>query len=147
VGKTNSIVDRGLGVCILAYPTEYLWQVLPLGYMDEVLGHLLRVQSQNTVVETLMTKIPASAVKDRVRVTITCGNMFSVHTTYPLCGWARSGASKRGTKPVGGSSIGAGEEGANLTFPETHGRLHSPGATSCGRMCPRPRKAGWCHGS
>jgi hypothetical protein len=26
----------------------------------------------------------ASAVKDRVRVTMTCGNLLSMHTTYPL---------------------------------------------------------------
>jgi hypothetical protein len=44
--------------------------------------HPLRVQSRTTVVETLLTKMPASAVKDRVRVTMTCGNMLSVHTTY-----------------------------------------------------------------
>jgi hypothetical protein len=42
------------------------------------------VQSRTTVVETHMTKMPASVVKDRVRVTMTCGNMISVHTTYPL---------------------------------------------------------------
>jgi hypothetical protein len=84
VGKTNSIVDPGLGVCILAHPMEYLWWVQPLGYMDEVLGHPSRVLSRTTVVETLMMKMPASAVKDRVRVTMTCGNMLSVHTTYPL---------------------------------------------------------------
>jgi hypothetical protein len=110
-------------------------------------GHPSRVQLQTTVVETHMTKMPTLAVKDRVRVTMTCGNMLSVHTTYPLWGWARSGASKCGTKMVGGSGVGAGEEGADLTFPKTHGRLHSPGATSCGRMRPRPGKAGWCHGS
>jgi hypothetical protein len=84
VGKSNSIVDRGLGVWILAHPTEYLWQVQPLGYMVEELGHPSRVQSRTIMVETLMTKMPASAVKDRVRVTMTCGNMLSVHTTYPL---------------------------------------------------------------
>jgi hypothetical protein len=37
VGKTNSIVDRGLGVCILAHPTEYLWRVQLFGYKVEVL--------------------------------------------------------------------------------------------------------------
>jgi hypothetical protein len=31
-------MDRGLGVCILAHPTEYLWQVQLFGYMVEVLG-------------------------------------------------------------------------------------------------------------
>jgi hypothetical protein len=46
--------------------------------------HPLRVQSRTIVVETLLTKMPASAVKDRVRVTMTCGNLLSVHTTYPL---------------------------------------------------------------
>jgi hypothetical protein len=46
--------------------------------------HPLRVQSRTTVVDTLLTKMPASAVKDRVRVTMTCGNLLSVHTTYPL---------------------------------------------------------------
>jgi hypothetical protein len=29
------------------------------------------------VVEMLLTKMPASAVKDRVRVTITCGNLLA----------------------------------------------------------------------
>jgi hypothetical protein len=47
-------------------------------------GHPLRVQSRTTVVETLLTKMPTSAIKDRVRVTMTCGNLLSVHTTYPL---------------------------------------------------------------
>jgi hypothetical protein len=77
-------MDRGLGVCILAHPMEYLWQVQLLGYMVEVLGHPSRVQSRTTVVETHMTKMPASAVKEQVRVTMTCGNMLSMHTTYPL---------------------------------------------------------------
>jgi hypothetical protein len=48
------------------------------------LGHPLRVQLRTTVVDTLLTKMPASVVKDRVRVTMTCGNLLSVHTTYPL---------------------------------------------------------------
>jgi hypothetical protein len=30
-------MDRGLGVCILAHPTEYLWRVELVGYMVEVL--------------------------------------------------------------------------------------------------------------
>jgi hypothetical protein len=84
VGKTNSIMDRGFGVCILAHSTEYLWWVQLFGYTFEVLGHPSRVESRTTVVEMHMTKMPGSAVKDRVRVTITCGNMLSVHTTYPL---------------------------------------------------------------
>jgi hypothetical protein len=46
--------------------------------------HPLRVQWWTTVVDTFLTKMPASAVKDRVRVTMTCGNLLSVHTTYPL---------------------------------------------------------------
>jgi hypothetical protein len=33
--------------------------------------HPLRVQSRTTVMDTLLTKMPASAVKDRVRVTMT----------------------------------------------------------------------------
>jgi hypothetical protein len=37
VGKPNSIVDRGLGVCILAHPTEYLWWVQLFGYEVKVL--------------------------------------------------------------------------------------------------------------
>jgi hypothetical protein len=37
VGKINSIVDRVLGVCILAHPTEYLWRVQLFGYKVEVL--------------------------------------------------------------------------------------------------------------
>jgi len=71
----------------------------------------------------------------------------SVHTTYPLCGWIRSEASKRGAKPVGGCSIGAGGAGVDLTFPdsrdswESYSRwLHSPGATSCERTRPNPGK-------
>jgi hypothetical protein len=75
------------------------------------------------------------------------GIMISVHTIYPLCVWVWSEASKCGTKPLGGSSIDEGGGGDDLTFPEMQGSLHSPGATSCGRMRPRPRKAGWCHGS
>jgi hypothetical protein len=35
------------------------------------------VQSRTTVVETHMTKIPSSADKDWVRVTMTYGNMIS----------------------------------------------------------------------
>jgi hypothetical protein len=38
VGELNSIMDRGLGVCILAHPTEYLWQVQLIDYLVEVLG-------------------------------------------------------------------------------------------------------------
>jgi hypothetical protein len=30
-------MDRGLGVCILGHPMEYLWRVQLLGYMVEVL--------------------------------------------------------------------------------------------------------------
>jgi hypothetical protein len=48
------------------------------------LGHPLRVQLRTTVVDTLLTKMPAPADKDRVRVTMICGNFLSVHTTYPL---------------------------------------------------------------
>jgi hypothetical protein len=62
---------------------------VPVGYNSFVTwwrcwGHPSMVQLRTTVVETHMTKMPASAVKDRVRVTMTCGNMISVHTTYPL---------------------------------------------------------------
>jgi hypothetical protein len=88
-------------------------------------------------------KMLASATEDWVRVTMICGTKLSVHTTYPLCRWARSGASKYGTKLVGGWSIGAGGGAADLTSPETQGRLHNLGATSCGRMRPRPGKAKW----
>jgi hypothetical protein len=48
------------------------------------LGRPSRVQSRTTVVDTLLAKMPAPADKDRVRVTMTCGNLLSVHTTYPL---------------------------------------------------------------
>jgi hypothetical protein len=94
-----------------------------------------------------VTKMLASAIEDRVRVTMICGTMLSVHTTYPLCGWVRSGASKCGAKPVGGSSIGAGGGGTDLTSSETQGRLHSSWVTSRERMPPRPRKTGWYRGS
>ena len=70
-----------------------------------------------------------------------------MHTTYPLCGWIRSKASKCGAKPVGGCSIGAGGAGVDLTFLdsrdswESYSRwLHSPGATSCERTRPNPGK-------
>jgi hypothetical protein len=83
-GKPNSIMDHGLG-CVS-------WHTLRstcVGYNFLVIwlrcwGHPSRVQSWTTVVETHMTKMPASSIKDRVRVTMTCGNMLSVHTTYPL---------------------------------------------------------------
>jgi hypothetical protein len=88
-----------------------------------------------------VTKMFTSAIEDRVRVTMICGTMH-----VPLCGWAQSGVSKCGIKPVGGSSIAAGGGGADLTFPETQGRLHNPEATSCGRMRPRPGKTGWYRG-
>jgi hypothetical protein len=42
VGKPNSIVDRGLGLCILAYPIEYLWRVQLFGYKVEVLEALVK---------------------------------------------------------------------------------------------------------
>jgi hypothetical protein len=77
-------MDRGLGVCILAHPTEYLWWVQLVGYMVRCWGHPSRVQLWATVVETHITKMPASAAKDRVRVTMVCGNMLCVHTTYLL---------------------------------------------------------------
>jgi hypothetical protein len=99
------------------------------------------VQSQTTAVDTHGTKKLASASKDQDNGP-SDGTMLSVHTTYPLCRWVRHDASKYGTKLVGGSSIGARGGGADLTFPETQGRLHSPRAISCGRMCPRPGKAG-----
>jgi hypothetical protein len=35
-------MDRGLGVCILAHPMEYLWWVQLVGYMVEVLGALVK---------------------------------------------------------------------------------------------------------
>jgi hypothetical protein len=105
------------------------------------------MQLRTVAVATHMMKMLASANEDRVRVTMISGTMLSVHTTSPLRGWAQSKASKYSTKPVGGSSIGAGEGGADLTFPETQGRLHNPGVTSRGRMRPRPGKAGWCRGS
>ena len=70
-----------------------------------------------------------------------------MHTTYPLCRWIRSEASKRGAKPVGRCSISAGEAGVDLTFPnsrdswESYSRwLHSLGATSCERTRPNPGK-------
>jgi hypothetical protein len=31
-------MDRGLGVCILAHPTEYLWRVQLIGYFVKFLG-------------------------------------------------------------------------------------------------------------
>jgi hypothetical protein len=84
VGKPNSIVDRGLGVCILAHPTEYLWRVQLFGHEVEVLEAPVKGAVLDHRGGTLLTKMPASADKDRVRVTITCGNLLSVHTTYPL---------------------------------------------------------------
>jgi hypothetical protein len=42
VGELNSIMDRGLGVCFLAHPTEYLWWVQHFGYLVEVLGAPVR---------------------------------------------------------------------------------------------------------
>jgi hypothetical protein len=53
-------------------------------------------------------KMLTSAYEDQLRVTMICGTILSVHTTYPLCGRIWSGASGSGTKPVGGSIIGAG---------------------------------------
>jgi hypothetical protein len=47
-----------------------------------------------------VTKMLASAIESRVRVTMVSGTMLSVHTTYPLYGWVWSRASKCGTKPV-----------------------------------------------
>jgi hypothetical protein len=98
------------------------------------------------VVDTHVTKMLASAYKDRLRVTMICRTILSVHITYPLCGWVRSRASKCGTKLVGGSSIGAAGEDADLTFSETQRRIHSLGAIFCGRMRLRPRKSGWYRG-
>ena len=87
------------------------------------------------------------AYKEPVGVTMISGTFVSMHTTYPLCGWIRSKASKRGAKPVGGCSISARGAGVDLAFPdlrdsrESYSRwLHSPGATSCERTRPNPRK-------
>jgi hypothetical protein len=44
------------------------------------------MQLQTTAVETHATKMLASATEDRMRETMICGTMLSVHTTYPLCG-------------------------------------------------------------
>jgi hypothetical protein len=98
------------------------------------------VQLRTTAVETHVMKMLASVIEDQVRVTMICGAMLRVHTTYPLFGWVRSGASKYSTKPIRGSGIDAGGGGADLTSPEMQGRLHSPGATSCGKMRQDPRK-------
>jgi hypothetical protein len=38
MSKLNLILDRGLGVCILAHPMEYLWQVQLCGYLVDKLG-------------------------------------------------------------------------------------------------------------
>jgi hypothetical protein len=73
-----------------------------------------------------MTKMLALSYEDRLRVTMICGTKLSLHTIYPLCGWARSGASKCGTKPVGGSSINAGGGGADLTFLGRKGGFRDP---------------------
>jgi hypothetical protein len=35
-------------------------------------------------VETHVTKMLTLAIEDRMRVTMICGTMLSVHTTYPL---------------------------------------------------------------
>jgi hypothetical protein len=79
VGKTNSIVDRELGVCILAHPTEYLWRVQIFGYKVEV--------SEAPVKGGNADHRGGDAHDEDARfgrVTMTYGNMLSVHTTYPL---------------------------------------------------------------
>jgi hypothetical protein len=45
------------------------------------------VHLRTIAVETHVMKMLASAVEDSVRVTMICGTMLSVHTTYALCGW------------------------------------------------------------
>jgi hypothetical protein len=67
----------------LAYPTEYLWRV-PLGYIFEVFQAPVKGAVADHRGGYALTKMPASAVKDRVRVTMICGNLLCVHTTYPL---------------------------------------------------------------
>jgi hypothetical protein len=74
-----------------------------------------------------VTKLLTPTYEDRLRVTMISGTMLRVHTTYPLCGWVRSGASKYGTKLVGVSSIGAGGGGTDLTSPKTQGGFTVPG--------------------
>jgi hypothetical protein len=76
-------------------------------------------------------KMLASAIEDRVQVTMICRTMLSVHTTYPLCGWVQSGTSKCGTKPVGGLSISAGGGGCHTRFIKNINRaiIYAPGSS------------------
>ena len=64
-----------------------------------------------------------------------------MHTTYPLCGWIRSEANKRGAKPVVGCSISAGGAGVDLTFPDSRDSWESylDGFTVPGRPLARER--------
>jgi hypothetical protein len=77
-----------------------------------------------------MMKMLASAIEDRVRVTMTSGTMLSMHTTYPLRGWARSGASKYGTKPIQG--IKQGKEVLTSRSPRRKGGFIVPGRPLAG---------------
>ena len=108
--------------------------------------YLYGCQRRTIMVDASLTKMLALASKERA-IGFGDKTMLSMHTTYPLCGWIRSEASKRGAKPVGGCSISAGGAGVDLTFPdsrdswESYSRwLHSPGATSCERTRPNPGK-------
>jgi hypothetical protein len=71
-------------VCILAHPMEYLWRVQLFGYKVEVLEAPVKGAIADHHGGDAYDEDAASADKDRVRVTMTCGNMISVHTTYPL---------------------------------------------------------------
>jgi hypothetical protein len=85
------------------------------------------MQLRTSAVDTHAMKILALAYEDRLIETMICGTVLCVHTTYTLCGWARSEASKCGTKMVGGSSIGAGEEVLTLSSPRRKGGFTVPG--------------------
>ena len=78
-------------------------------------------------------------------VTMICGTLSDVHTTYPLCGWTQSELATRVTRPISRMGIivrGRFSAGVALAsrYPEWQkgGKLHNPGTTSCGRRHPNP---------
>ena len=102
--QINSNIRPGAsGVC-WAHPTEHLLWVHFSGYVDtwELFGslYLYGCQRRTIMVDASLTKMLALASKERA-IGFGDKTMLSMHTTYLLCGWIWSQASKCGTKPVG----------------------------------------------
>jgi hypothetical protein len=83
VGNLTQSWIEGLG-CVSWHTLRSTCGGYSFCYEDEVLEALVMSAVADHRGGDAFDEDAASAVKDRVRVTMTYGNMLSVHTTYPL---------------------------------------------------------------